>query len=68
MVILNEGSIFLWEIDTDVRFVRLTVGNTHNSNAIVKGNVQLAVTVKASHTADNPLLLLAYGRLLGHVV
>ncbi len=36
------------------------VGNLHNSNAVVKGDMQSAMTVKAIHTANNPLLLLIY--------
>lgn len=68
MVILNEGMPFLRETDIDVRFVRLTVGNPHNGITVVNSDVQSAVTVEAFHTANNPLLLLAYSRLLGHSV
>ncbi len=46
----------------------LMVGDLHNGNAIVKSNVQSAMTVKVFHTANNPLLLLAYSRLLVHVI
>jgi len=37
------------------------VGNIYNSNAIVEGDVHLAMTVEALHTANNPLLVLADG-------
>jgi len=68
VVILNEGMPFLREINTDIQFVRLTVGNIHNSSAIVDGDVHSAVTVKVLHTVNNPLLLRAYSRYLGHVI
>jgi len=44
------------------------VGDLHNGNSIVKDDVQLAMTVKALHTANNPLLLLVDDRSLGRVV
>lgn len=39
VVFLNECTPFLRETDIHVRFVRLTVGNPHNGNAVVKGDV-----------------------------
>ena len=45
MVILNEGSIFLWEIDANVWFVRLTVGNTHNSKLRANLTVRIPNTL-----------------------
>jgi len=44
------------------------VGDVHDSNAVVNSDVQFAMTVEAVHTANNPLLLLVYDRLLGYVV
>jgi len=44
------------------------VGDLHNGNSIVKDDVQLAMTVKVLHMANNLLLLLVDDRSLGRVV
>jgi len=59
---------FLWEIDADVGFVGLPVGNRHNGNAVLKDDMQSTVTVEAFHTASNSLVLLSYGRALDSVI
>jgi len=68
VVVLDEGTPTLRKIDVDVLFVRSLVGNRHNGNAVLKGDMQSAMAIKALHTASYPLIFLANGRLLGSVV
>ena len=56
------------EIGVDILFVRSLVGNPHNGNAVLKGDMQSAMAIKALHTASYPLIFLANGRLLVSVV
>ena len=68
MISLDECTPFLWDIDTDIRFVGLLVGDSHSGNAIVNSDVQSTMTVEALHTASNPLVLLVCDGLLVPVV
>jgi len=60
VVLLNEGASFGRDGDTDIQFVRLLVCDCHISNTFVRGAVQLLMEFKAFHTANSPLILLAY--------
>ena len=68
MISLDECTPFLRDIDTDIRFVGLLVGDSHSSNAIMNSDMQSTMTVEALHTVGNPLVLLAYDRLLVPVI
>ena len=68
MISLDECTPFLWDIDTDIWFVGLLVGDSHSGNAIVNSDMQSTMTVEALHTASNPLVLLICDRLLVPVI
>ena len=61
---LNESMPFLWDVDTDVRFVWLLVGHLHSSNTIMNIDIQSAFTVKVFHATNDSLLLFTYNKFL----
>lgn len=68
MVILDEYTPFLRDINTDVWFVCLPMADSYCGNAVVNCDVQSAIAVETLHAPSSSLFHLAYDGLLVPVV